>query len=164
MMRSMIVIAVASFGLAGCSGLSMDSFKPTPKTVSIQVDSVPPGADATSSLGPSCKTPCALAVPENAESFSVAFTLPNYQPLTVPVQVTHHPGDYFTSQPSTTFDPSPVVGELQAEPPKRPVRRKPRKRAAPRAAPKPAAAAPAPAADSAFPAPQTTPPPAQPTR
>ena len=160
MMRSVIVIAVASFGLAGCSGLSMDSFKPTPKTVSLQVDSVPPGADATSSLGPSCKTPCALAVPENAESFSVAFTLPNYQPLTVPVQVTRQPGDYFTSQPSVTFDPSPVVGELQAEPAKRPVRRKPRKRATPKAA----AAAPAPAASSAFPAPQTTPPPAQPAR
>lgn len=164
MMRSVIVIAVASFGLAGCSGLSMDSFKPTPKTVSIQVDSVPPGADATSSLGSSCKTPCSLTVPENAESFSVAFALPNYQPLTVPVQVTRHPGDYFTSQPTTTFDPSPVVGELQAEPPKRPVRRKPRKRAAPKAAPKAAAVAPAPAADSAFPAPQTTAPPAQPTR
>jgi len=163
MMRSVIVIAVASFGLAGCSGLSLDSLKPTPKTVSLQVDSVPPGAEATSSLGPSCKTPCSLSVPENAESFSVAFALPNYQPLTVPVQVTRHPGDYFTSQPTTTFDPSPVVGELQAEPPKRPVRRKPRKRAAPKAAPKAAAAAPA-TADSAFPAPQTTPPPAQPTR
>lgn len=160
MMRSVIVIAVASFGLAGCSSLSMDSFKPTPKTVQLQVDSVPPGADATSSLGPSCKTPCSLSVPDNAESFSVAFALPNYQPLTVPVQVTRHPGDYFTSQPSVTFDPSPVVGELQAEPPKRPARRKPRKRAAP----KPAAAAPAPAASSAFPAPQTTPAPAQPAR
>lgn len=160
MMRSVIVVAVASFGLAGCSGLSMDSFKPTPKTVSVQVDSVPPGADATSSLGPSCKTPCSLAVPDNAESFSVAFTLPNYQPLTVPVQVTHRPGDYITSQPAIVFDPNPVIGELQAEPPKRPVRRKPRKRAAPKAA----AAAPAPAASSAFPAPQTTVAPAQPAR
>jgi hypothetical protein len=159
----MIVIAVASFGLAGCSSLSMDSFKPAPKAVAIQVDSVPPGADATSSLGSTCKTPCSLSVPDNAESFSVAFALPNYQPLTVPVQVTHRPGDYITSQPVTVFDPNPIVGELQAEPPKRPVRRKPRKRAAPRAAPKAAATAPA-AADSAFPAPQTTPAPAQPTR
>lgn len=157
MMRSVIVVAVASFGLVGCSSLSMDSFKPSPRTVSVQVDSIPPGADATSSLGPSCKTPCSLPVPEDAESFSVAFTLPNYQPLTVPVQVTRQPGDYLTSQPTTTFDPSPVVGELQAEPPARPARRKPRKRAVPKAA----ATAPAP---SAFPAPQTTPVPAQPSR
>lgn len=160
MMRSIIVVAVASFGLAGCSSLSMDALKPAPKMISVQVDSVPPGADAASSLGSSCKTPCALSVPDNAESFSVAFALPNYQPLSIPVQVTRHPGDYFTSQPTTTFDPNPVVGELQAEAPKRPVRRKPRKRAAP----KPAAAAPAPAASSAFPAPQMTPPPAQPAR
>ena len=159
-MRSMIVVAVASLGLAGCSSLSMDSIKPAPKTVTIKVDSVPPGADATSSLGSSCKTPCSLSVPDNADSFSVAFALPNYQPLTVPVQVTHRPGDYITSQPITVFDPNPVVGELQAEPPKRPARRKPRRRAAP----KPAAAAPAPAASSTFPAPQTTAPPAQPAR
>ncbi|HWV96522.1 MAG TPA: hypothetical protein VN130_05215 [Xanthobacteraceae bacterium] len=140
--------------------MSMDAFKPTPKTVSVQVDSIPPGADATSSLGPSCKTPCSLAVPDNAESFSVAFALPNYQPLTVPVQVTRHSGDYITSQPSITFDPNPVVGELQAEAPKRPARRKPRKRAAA----KPAAAAPVAAAaagnSQVFPAPTT----AQPAR
>jgi hypothetical protein len=159
-MRSVIVVAVASLGLAGCSSLSMDSLKPAPKTISVQVDSVPPGADATSSFGASCKTPCTLSVPDNAESFSVAFAMPNYQPLTVPVQVTHHRGDYITSQPSVTFDPNPVVGELQAEPPKRPVRRKPRRRPAP----KPAAAAPAPAANTVFPAPTTTPPPAQPAR
>ncbi|MGB3867159.1 MAG: hypothetical protein WBA29_16220, partial [Xanthobacteraceae bacterium] len=112
--------------------MSMDAFKPTPKTVSIQVDSVPPGADATASLGGSCKTPCALAVPDDATGFNVAFTLPGHQPLTVPVQVTRHPGDYITSQPSVTFDPNPVVGELQADPPKRPARRAPRKRPAPK--------------------------------
>jgi hypothetical protein len=134
----------------------MDSLKPAPKMVSIQVDSVPQGADATSSLGPTCKTPCTLSVPDNAESFSVAFALPNYQPLTVPVTVTRRPGESIISQPTTVFDPDPVIGELQAEPPKRPARRHARKR---HAAPKPAA--PAPAASSAFPAPQTTPPPAR---
>ncbi len=147
-MRSVIVVAIASFGLAGCSSMSMDVFKPTPKTVSLQVDSTPPGADATSSLGGSCKTPCTLSVPDSAESFSVAFALANHQPLTVPVQVTHHRGDYVTSQPSVTFDPNPVVGELQATPPpRRPARHKPARKPRPTAAP---------AADSAFPAPQVT--------
>lgn len=158
-MRSVIVIAVAGLGLAGCSSLSMDALKPAPKTVSIPVDSVPPGADATSSLGSSCKTPCSISVPDNAESFSVSFTLPKYQPLTVPVQVTHVPGD-FTSPATTTFDPNPVVGELQAaEPPKRQRRKPPRKRRAPKPAPA--------AAGSAFPAPAAAapaaPPPAAPT-
>jgi hypothetical protein len=150
-MRSVIVIAAAGLSLAGCSSMSLDAFKPTPKAVSIQVVSVPAGADATSSLGSSCKTPCSLSVPDNADSFSVAFALPNYQPLTVPVQVTHQPGDYFTSSPTTTFDPNPVIGELQAEAPKKPVRKRPRKHRAP------AAAAAAGATGSAFPAPAALP-------
>lgn len=145
-MRSVIVIAATGLTLAGCSSMSMDAFKPTPKAVSVQVISVPAGADATSSLGSNCTTPCSLSVPDNADNFSVSFALPKYQPLTVPVQVTRHPGDYFTSSPTTTFDPNPVVAELQAEAPKKPVRKRPRKRRAP------AAAAPA-AAGSAFPAP-----------
>lgn len=153
----MIVVAAAGLSLAGCSSMSMDAFKPTPKTVSIQVDSIPPGADATASLGGSCKTPCALSVPDDATSFSVAFALPGHQPLTVPVQVMRHPGDYITSQPSVTFDPNPVVGELQAEP-KKPARRAPRKRPAHKRAA--AAAAPAPAANSVFPAPVAAEPPA----
>ncbi len=146
-MRNVIVIAVASLSLAGCSSLSMDAFKPTPKMVSVQVDSVPPGADAASSLGSSCKTPCSISVPESAESFNVTFTLAKHQPQTVQVQVTHMPGD-FTSPATTTFDPNPVVGELQpVEPPKK-QRRKPRKPPAPK---------PAPAAGSAFPAPAPAP-------
>ncbi|MCO5128953.1 MAG: hypothetical protein M9932_00120 [Xanthobacteraceae bacterium] len=133
--------------------MSMDAFKPAPKMLSLQVESTPPGADATSSLGGSCKTPCTLSVPDTAENLSVAFALANHQPLTVPVQVTHHPGDYVTSKPSVTFDPSPVTAELQATPPpRRPARHK-----KPARKPRPAA----PAADSAFPAPQVTAPPAR---
>jgi hypothetical protein len=45
-------------GLAGCSSLSLDSFKPAPLMVKVALESAPPGADATTSLGPACKTPC----------------------------------------------------------------------------------------------------------
>src|SRR5450759_537871 len=45
-MRRVIVIAVAGASLAGCSSFSLDAFKPTPPTVQVQLDSVPPGADA----------------------------------------------------------------------------------------------------------------------
>ena len=48
--------------LAGCSSLSLDAFKATPPTVQVQLESVPPGADAQTSLGPGCKTPCSVDV------------------------------------------------------------------------------------------------------
>src|SRR4030081_611328 len=115
MMRRVLVIAVAGFGLAGCSSFSTDSltsfsFKPTPPTVSVQIDSIPSGADARTSPGPGCRTPCSVSVP--AENFTVTYTLNRYQPLTVPVQVINIPGD-FSTPASTSIDPNPVVGELQ---------------------------------------------------
>jgi hypothetical protein len=154
-MRTVIIIAAASLALAGCSSMSMDAFKPKPKLVSVHVDSTPPGADVVTSVGPGCRTPCSVSVPDTAENFDVSFTLAGYQPLSVPVHVTHHQGDYFTSSASTTIDPNPVVGELQpAVPPKKQRRKVRRKRAAAR----PAAAPAAPASQPAAPAPETAPP------
>lgn len=155
-MRHVIVIAVAGVSLAGCSSFSTDAFKSTPPAVQVRLESVPPGADAKTSLGPGCTTPCSVAVPA-AEGFSVTYTLNKFQPVTIPVQVINIPGD-FSTPASTTIDPNPVVAELKpAGPPPRAVRKKPKK-------PKPAAAAaPAPAAGSPFPAPPppTPPPPAR---
>eukprot|EP01035_Chromulina_nebulosa_P016505 gene16505-21863_t len=95
-MRRVITIAVASMSLAGCTSFSMDSFQSAPPPVTVQFESVPPGADARTSLGQSCKTPCSL--PVSAEGgFSVTYTLPKFQPLTVPVSVTKKPGDLFTA-------------------------------------------------------------------
>src|SRR6266487_5165711 len=74
-MRRVIAIAVAGYSVAGCSSFSLDSFKPTPPTVQIQLESTPPGADAVTSLGPACKTPCAVAVPAPDSGFSVTYTL-----------------------------------------------------------------------------------------
>jgi hypothetical protein len=137
----------------------MDYFKPTPPTFQVQLDSVPQGADAKTSLGPGCKTPCSVAVQAPETGFSVTYTLPRFLPATIPVQVIRLPGD-FTTPATTTFDPNPVVAELQpAGPPPKPARKmmrppKPKK-------PKPPKGA-APAA-SPFPDPgQTPPPPAAP--
>jgi hypothetical protein len=111
-MRVVIAIAVMGANLAGCSSFSLDSFKPTPPTVQVQLDSVPSGADAHTSLGPGCKTPCSLAVPAGESGFSVTYTLNKFQPATVPVQVMLNPGD-FSSPASTIVDSNPVVAELQ---------------------------------------------------
>ena len=158
-MRRVIAIAAAGLTLAGCSSFSFDAFRSTPPTVQLQLDSVPSGADALTSLGPGCKTPCSVAVPVADAGFSVTYTLDKFQPVTVPVQVIYIPGDSSTPA-STTVDPNPVIAELQAAGPlpkaapktMRPKKPKP---------PKPTAAAPA---ASPFPDPSRTSIPVAPSR
>jgi hypothetical protein len=158
-MLRVIVIVAAGASLAGCSSFSLDYFKPTPPTLQVQLDSNPPGADARTSLGPGCKTPCSVAVTAPPEGgFSVSYTLNKFQPATVPVQITRVPGD-LTTAASATLDPNPVVAELQpVGPPPRAARKKvlrPKKPKTPQAA-----ATPAPA-EAAFPEPApASPPPA----
>lgn len=65
--------------------MSWDMFKTTPPTVQVRLESSPPGADATTSLGPGCKTPCSVSAPAPDAAFTVAFALPKYQPASVPV-------------------------------------------------------------------------------
>jgi hypothetical protein len=155
-MRRAIAIAATGASLGGCSSLpsfSWDSFKATPSSVQIQLESSPPGADARTSLGPGCKTPCSVSVVAPDAGFSVTYTLNRFQPATLPVQIIRNPGDV-TSPATTIVDPDPVYAELApAGPPPRasaPVHRKPKQRAT--AAP----------ADSPFPDPGGAPPP--PTR
>ncbi|TWC07468.1 hypothetical protein FBZ93_101761 [Bradyrhizobium macuxiense] len=156
-MRRIIVIAAAGLNLAGCSSFSLDSFKSAPPPMPVQLDSNPQGADAVTSIGPGCKTPCSVSIPAPESNFTVTFNMPKFQPATVPVTVTRTPGD-FTSPATTTLDPSPVFAELQpAGPPPRAHKPRPKRKK-----PKPAAAeaAPAGAPDAAFPAPAAAPPPA----
>src|ERR1700758_1516972 len=117
-MRRVIVIAVTGMSLAGCSSFSMDSFKPTPPPVQVQLESNPPGADANTSLGPGCKTPCSVSVPAPDAPFTVSYALNKYQPASVPVNAAKNPGSFTTSAPATPA-PTPVFAELQpAVPPK----------------------------------------------
>jgi hypothetical protein len=152
-MRRVIAIAVAGTSLAGCSSLSWDSFKPTPPSIQVQLESNPQGADAKTSLGPGCKTPCSVTVPAPESGFTVTYTLDKFLPATVPVQVVHNSGA-FNNSPPVVMDPDPVVGELQPAPPppkatKRMRPRKPRGTKSPKAAASPAADP----SDSAFPNP-----------
>src|SRR6202171_2031241 len=159
-MRRVIVIAIAGASLAGCSSFSLDAFKPTPPTVQVQLDSVPSGADALTSLGPGCKTPCSVAVPAPDGGFSVTYTLNKFQPATIPVQVIRVPGDISTPA-STTVDPNPVIAELQlAGPPPSAARKmlRPKKPKSAKSKATPAAAA------SPFPDPAQAQAPATPSR
>jgi hypothetical protein len=142
-----LLVALAGASLAGCSSFSLDSFRPAPPVVQVQLESVPPGAEAKTSAGPGCKTPCQVAVPADNAGFSVTFTMNKFLSVTIPVQVINIPGD-FSTPASTTLEPNPVFAELRpAGPPPKPVRTKSQR---PKAKKPPAAA---PAAASPFPAP-----------
>jgi hypothetical protein len=145
-MRRVIVIAFAGMSLAGCSTFSWDALKPAPPAVLVELDSVPKGADARTSLGPGCVTPCSVTVPVPDTGFTVSYTLNRYLPVTVSVRAIRPSGDYF-GMASLTLEPNPVVAQLQpVPPPARPVRRsmKPKRPRVPRAAAAPAAGSPFP--------------------
>jgi hypothetical protein len=165
------VIAIVSGGLAlaACSStpdwMSLDVLKPAPAMDTVNFESVPPGAEAKTSNGQTCRTPCALALPANA-AMTVTFTLEGYQPATENIE----PTSGGTELP--TLRPNPVLVELTPAPPplkpvkpvKKPVAKKP---AAKPAAKKPAATSSSePAPVMAAPAQQqgSWPSPPQPTR
>jgi hypothetical protein len=169
-MRRVIVIAAAGLSLAGCSSFSWDAFKSTPPAVQVQLESTPPGADARTSLGPGCKTPCVVSItPPEGSDFTVTYTMDKFQPATVPAHVIRTPGD-FASSGTIRIDPNPIVAELQPmAPPRKPARKmhRPRRPKPPKGAAAPPAAAspfPAPAqAPAAAPPPAAASPPAPPT-
>lgn len=117
--------------------------KAEPVTLNVQLQSDPPGAEAKTSVGQSCKTPCAVSVPADKD-FSVTFALAGYQPQTVPVQVTR--AEALTGETSETIlTPNPVAVELEPAP-KAPAKKPPvpaRKPAAAASAQAPKPAAPA---------------------
>jgi hypothetical protein len=114
-----------------------------PAATTMQFESEPAGAEARTSLGQSCRTPCSLAV--TGTDFSVSFSLPGYQPQTVPVRVTAPEG----SEGEARLVPNPVFVEMvPAGPPpsmkKQPPQKRKPKVAAPHSAPRAAPTAMAP--------------------
>jgi hypothetical protein len=161
-MYRVIAIVGAGLALAACSSSSnfFDSLKPAPSVETVRFESEPPGAEAKTSAGQTCRTPCALALPSEG-SYTVTFSLNGYQPDTEQLAPTA------VGDGTTQLRPNPVVVELTPAPPppkpthKKPVHKKP-------AAKKPGAAAPAakkpvakkPAAKPTAAAPAAPPPPA----
>src|ERR1700675_3617027 len=86
---SRIIAAVAcGLALAACSMSmpSFDFFKSGPSTEVLRIESEPPGADARTSQGQTCRTPCELTVPTDSE-LAVTVQMTGYQPQTLPVRV-----------------------------------------------------------------------------
>jgi hypothetical protein len=125
-------VALAACGaiVSACSGvpgLNLSAFKSSPPTEQVSIESTPPGADARTASGASCRTPCTLGLPMSDGSITVA--LDGYTPQTIPIQL-EKPSDtrpdVFTAQPHLT--PNPLVVELEPTPPpeKKPAAKKPK--------------------------------------
>jgi hypothetical protein len=112
------VFLLSTCGLifAGCSSGSVNSLfpgmaNPNPPKATIQLQSEPAGAEAKTSLGSSCQTPCSLELAANSD-LAVTFSLNGYQPQTIPVKPvtagTVEPGTYST----VALTPNPVMAQL----------------------------------------------------
>jgi hypothetical protein len=141
-MKRAFASLASSFALAGCASWSVSDYipslsAPTATTV-LQLDSNPPGAEARTSGGQACKTPCALNVPMEGD-FTVTYSLAGYLPQTVAVSVTQggdvrEAGDS-GAVPPPQLNPNPAVAQLEPAPPPRPAK-KTKTKAAPKAPPK----------------------------
>jgi hypothetical protein len=110
--RVSCVVAIASLSV-GAAGCSISNWIPSsaPAAVTVQVESEPAGAEAKSSVGPTCRTPCTLSVATTKE-FTVTFSLTAYQPQTV--LVTPRPiGDPREGSGQVKFEPDPVYAQLE---------------------------------------------------
>lgn len=126
----------------------------------VRFESEPTGAEAKTSSGQTCRTPCALAVQQpDKGGLTVTFSLNGYEPQTEQIDLVSQ-GDN-----TSKLRPNPVTVELAAAaPPKKKPARKVKKHVTPKPVAKPKAA-PAPnsatAAPAAAPAAAAPPPPQQ---
>jgi hypothetical protein len=138
----------------------MDFFRSAPPVETLRIQSEPPGADARTSQGQACRTPCELAV--QVAELTVTVSLPGYETQTIPVLPDGGTSAQVGTSSGGRLAPNPIFAELQVIPPppttkKKPVRKKKRpntvaKRApAPETEPAPVAAPPPMAAQPASP-------------
>lgn len=122
------VIAAVACGLilAACSMSmpSLDFFRSSPPTEVLRIESEPPGADARTAEGQSCRTPCELTVPATGE-VAISFALQGYQPQTINVRSQAPPAASYAEQaPPARLQPNPVYAELTPTTPQRQQKRK----------------------------------------
>lgn len=109
-----VAVAVAGAGLAGCSSMSLpgfSSFKPKPTTTLMLVESNPAGAEAKTSTGQRCITPCTMLI-GSANDFTVTFTLAGYATQELPVHASMQSGGW-NEPDSPVFDPPSLFPTLQ---------------------------------------------------
>lgn len=128
-----VCVVASALVLTGCSsGPSWDFMPSMPSlsggaNVSLTIESDPPGADAKTSLGASCRTPCMMPVAADRE-FTVSYALNGYQPQVV--TVTPRMPERTRLEPEVgggaalpDLSPNPVFAQLEPAPPPAPPRK-----------------------------------------
>lgn len=152
-MSRVIALVACGVTLAACSSSttlpSLGLFAPT--TGTLHIESIPPGADARTLEDLTCRTPCDLTVPLEAET-TLSIALNGYEPFSVIVQADPRSGE---------LTPNPILVELHPAgalpvPKKKPPPRAVRPRVAPAPAPsmRPAASTTRPTTTTTQPQPQ----------
>ncbi|MGA8387833.1 MAG: hypothetical protein WB769_07880 [Pseudolabrys sp.] len=142
MMYRVFAIVGGALALAACSSspdwMSFGGLKSGPMLDTVSFESEPPGAEAKTSNGQTCRTPCSLALPVEAP-LTVTFTLNGYASESERLDMVQATGE------APRFGPNPVVAQLTpARATKKPAAKKPAtKKPAAAAAPAPMTAAPA---------------------
>jgi hypothetical protein len=105
MMNRLILAAVSGFSLTACASYlpSFEFLRSAPAPEQLRIESQPAGAEARSSQGPTCQTPCEFAIPSGSD-FLVTVAMNGYRPVTVPVR---------PESPGGRLQPNPVYVELQ---------------------------------------------------
>jgi hypothetical protein len=112
--------------------LELHSKRPHQRTECLTIESDPPGADARTSLGPSCRTPCMIPVPAD-RSFTVSYSLNGYLPQAIQVgprtvgdvayDVAGGTPEIYGNVQQAELTPNPVYAQLQPAPPPVPTRK-----------------------------------------
>jgi hypothetical protein len=119
-----VAVAAGTVVLAGCAmnsnmpslGLPNLDLLDSPSTGTVTIHSNPTGAEARSSNGSTCRTPCALSMPLN-EGFTVTYSLEGYLPETVAVKSIPPQKSAIIDMTPGRFEPNPVWAELKQAPP-----------------------------------------------
>ena len=86
-MNRVIAVMACGFTVAACSASvpSLNFLNSSPPTAAVRFESEPAGAEAKTSSGQSCRTPCELTI-QVAPELSATFALAGYQSETVSVR------------------------------------------------------------------------------
>jgi hypothetical protein len=115
-MNRVVAVVACGFTLAACSGSmpNLEFLKSSPQTEALRVESQPPGAEAKTASGQSCRTPCELSVTGGGET-TITLALNGYQTQTVALQP-EPSGSLSSITGSTRLTPNPIQVELQPAP------------------------------------------------